>query len=161
MFKLIGNTIDKMMSSFDKCFDKFDKLDKCIDKFESNFAGGTFTNCNFKSFRISSKEKNNIQIGNKTYNGKNIRGVNNKIIIDDNIVLDSSEIPIIIINSDVNGIDTTSVIVNGNVNGDIDCTSIKVAGNVKGDIDGTNVTIEGNYEGNIDGLNVTINNKGK
>lgn len=22
MFKLIGNTIDKMMSSFDKCFDK-------------------------------------------------------------------------------------------------------------------------------------------
>lgn len=158
MFRLIGNTIDKMMSSFEKCFDK---LDKCTDKFESNFVGGTFTNCNFKSFRISSKEKNNIQIGNKTYNGKNIRGVNNKIIIDDNIVLDSSEIPIIIINSDVDGIDATSVIVNGNVNGDIDCTSIKVAGNVKGDIDGTNVTIEGNYEGNIDGLNVTINNKGK
>lgn len=158
MFRLIGNTIEKMMSSFDKCLDK---LDKCTDKFENNFAGGTFTNCNFKSFRISNKGNNNIQIGNMTYNGKNIRGVNNKIIIDDNIVLDSSEIPEIIINGDVDGIDATSVTVNGNVNGDIDCTSIKVAGNVKGDIDGTNVTIEGNYEGNIDGLNVTINNKGK
>lgn len=150
MFRLIGNTIDKMMSSFDKCLDKFDK---CTDKFENN----TFA----KSFRISNKGNNNIQIGNMTYNGKNIRGVNGKLIIDYNTVIDLSNVPEIIINGDVDGIDATSVTVNGNVNGDIDCTSIKVAGNVKGDIDGTNVTIEGNYEGNIDGLNVTINNKGK
>lgn len=157
MFRLIGNTIDKMMSSFEKCFDKFDKLDKCTDKFENN----TFTSYCSKSFRISNKGNNNIQIGNMTYNGKNIRGVNNKIIIDDNIVIDSSNVLEIIINGNVDGIDATSVIVNGNVNGDIDCTSIKVAGNVKGDIDGTNITIEGDYEGSIDGLNVTINNKGK
>jgi len=57
---------------------------------------------------------------------------------------------------DLADLDCTSVVVEGNIKGDVDCTTIK-CGDVGGDIDATNVQCK-KVNGNIDAVNVSIKN---
>jgi hypothetical protein len=114
---------------------------------------------------------NTIKIGDyeRVVEGNNIEVKKDKILVDgETIVTLTGDVRIsfvgdlanldcnsVIVKGNIKGdVDATSVVSHGNIGGDVDCTSLK-CGNIGGDVDASNVVC-GNIGGSIDANNVKI-----
>lgn len=90
--------------------------------------------------------------------GKNVQTISNngntKVIIDGNTVSNfTDQIINVVVQGDIDSLDCTSCVVNGNIKGDVDATNV-TCGDIGGKVDATNVKAK-LIHGNVRAVNVT------
>lgn len=112
-------------------------------------------NCLNNSQTIVMKNKSTIHVNGKTYHGKNVKIVNNKVYIDGELQQSEADRVLnVTIYGNVEFVNAEKVDVNGNVEGDVNCQSFTCDGSISGDVDSQSVTCNGNIGGNVDSQSV-------
>lgn len=111
---------------------------------------------------VDMKSNSNITVNGKTYRGKNISIVNNKVIIDgvEQTSAPTERVLNVTIQGDADVVEANSVTIYGHVKGDVNANSFKCTGDVGGSVDANSVECEGDIKGDVDSQSIRCANIG-